>query len=126
MYFSLWRAQSDDFSAVEHYVPATSFHVADLGSSGLLRIPDHNVLEVLGFYLYTTPWPNDLILPTRAIVYGVRELLDVNARPTFHLALRFQLFGGLRLVEVSDTLEWGDRDIVCRCANVVVEESLEL
>lgn len=126
MYFSLRQAQSDEFSAVEHYVPATSFHVTDLGPSGLLGVPDHNVLEVEGLDLYTASWPNNLILPTCGIVYGVCELLDVDARPTFHFGLRFQLICSLRLVEVSYTLKWSDQDIVCRCANVVVEESLEL
>lgn len=106
--------------------PSPIFHVSNALAGSLLWVPDDNVLQAFCFDSNPTLGPRNLICLTTILVNGIGELPDINGLPVFNFGGNPCFCVGLSLIEVVLASERGDRDIISRGPDVVVEESLEL
>lgn len=90
--------------AVGSNSPSTSFHVTNLGTL-LLRIPDHDVLQVSRLYFYAASGPKDFVPPAGILVDRIGEFLHVNGWSGLHFRSRSELFRRLGLVVVVFALK---------------------
>lgn len=106
-------------------VPSSSFHIPNLGSGFLLRVPNHDILQITGPDLDMSRGPDDVVTTGRIFIDGVGELRHVNALATLDLWRRPGFFGRLRLVIVRETGQGQYPEFIRGCANVIMEQRLE-
>lgn len=106
--------------------PSTIFHVPDGLASSLLWIPDDNVFQTFRLDFDSTLGPRNLIRLTAILIDGIGELPDIDTLPLFNFGSGPRFRRGLSLIEIVLAGERGDRHIIGRSPDIVVEESLKL